>query len=84
MKKVQHPQTDYRSGRIHIIEPVNVGEQHKVYFYDRNGKEVYCFHEDPQVLLSLHQKEEYFMGQEVFYIPESELKDLDKRINWTA
>src|SRR5690348_15006816 len=61
----------YRSGRIEIFEPVNPEDEHRVYFFDRNGKEVYCKHEDPQTLLDLRQKEDYFMGTYIFYVPDS-------------
>lgn len=83
MKKTsQLPQTKFRSNVIEIFEPVNPESEHRVYFKDRNGNEVYCHHEDPQILLDLHQKEDYFMGTYIFTVPDSIIKDLEKKINW--
>ncbi len=83
MKKVsQLPQTKYRSNVIEIFEPVNPEDEHRVYFKDRNGLEVYCHHEDPQILLDLKQKEDFFMGTYIFTVPDSIIKDLEKKINW--
>src|SRR5574343_996844 len=83
MKKVsQLPQTKFRSNVIEIFEPVNPESEHRIYFRDRNGNEVFCHHEDPQVLLDLRQKEDFFMGTYIFIVPDSLIKDLEKRINW--
>jgi hypothetical protein len=55
---------------------------YKIKFTDRNGKKVFCHHEDPQILLNMRQKESFFMGHFIFSVNDSDIKDLEKLINW--
>lgn len=70
--------------RGNIIEIWHTPKGHKVIFTDRNGKKVYAIHEDAQSLLNMRQKEAFFMGHFIFSVNDSDIKDLEKLINWPA
>jgi hypothetical protein len=58
--------------------------RYRVYFNDRNGNRVFAYMEDPQTLLNMRQKEQFFMGDICFLVNDSDIKYLDKLINWPA
>jgi hypothetical protein len=59
--------------------------KYRIYFNDRYGLKVFCYHEDPQSLLTLEQKECFFLHENGHYlVDESTIKTLEKLINWPA
>lgn len=57
---------------------------YKVYFEDRTGKRVFAYHDDPDTFLNMRQKEKFFMGSFIFAVNDSDIKQLEKLINWPA
>jgi hypothetical protein len=73
--------------RNNVIEIYRTGDPsrgYKVYFKDRTGKEVFAFHKDPNAMLNMRQKEQFFMGHYIFSVHDSDIKDLERLINWPA
>jgi hypothetical protein len=74
-----------KDNMITIYSPIDPAREYRIYFTDRTGKKVFCYYEDPQSLLNLRQKEDFFLGGcGAFLVNESDIRLLEKLINWPA